>query len=110
MPTPNVVDSFIDAQWPTLTGSLAAYLRGEVGHGDMQRCADKIFDAWDRFALTTLPISPREQAFWCAMWTVQHLASPGHWRDGIAPRDLAVILDVLEGRAPLPNGWTGRRP
>lgn len=101
MPTANAVDSFIDAQRPALAASLAACLRGEAGHNDMQRCVDKIFDAWDASSLATAPVSPPERAFWCAMWTVRQLASSSHWREGMAPGDLTVIRDVLEGRAQL---------
>jgi len=45
-----------------------------------------------------------------SVWATQHLASEGHWSDGIAQSKLGLLLNVLKGESVLPSSCEGKRP
>ena len=37
-----------------------------------------------------------EKEFWCSVWSTQHLATEDHWIDGVAQKELGLLLKVLK--------------
>lgn len=103
------VQDFIDKNSRRLANVLGEYLTSNLHHDDVQEHVNCILADWDRLAKkSSTPFVEGEKAFWCAMWSTQHLASEDHWNEGVAQRDLAQLLAVLNGKESLP-AKTGRR-
>ena len=101
----------VETQIHGLITQLEDYLAGRLSHEDIQTRVEQHFKAWDTDAAWhAAPYAPGERAFWCALWTAQHLADDEHWKDGLPQRDLLVIIDALRHNRELPVGWQGRRP
>ena len=103
--------SFIQKETKELIASLSGYLGQKISHGEIQAYIDRIFDKWEKVNIeVSSPYSPGEIEFWCSVWSTQHLASEDHWNDGVSQKELGILLKVLKGESPLPQGYEGRRP
>ena len=112
MATPSLNnDTSLQLRIDELAGHLRRYVAGELSHSALQEQVERHFRAFaEDSAWRASPYAAGERAYWCALWTVQHLADEEHWQDGLPQRDLSFLLPLLRDRRDLPEGWDGRRP
>lgn len=102
---------FVEKTKPRLTSVLNNYLAGKILHEDVQKFIDGVFVDWEHnVERTPQPMLGEEKVLWCSVWAAQHLATKDHWVDGVAQREIGLLLKVLKGEEPLPEGYESRRP
>ena len=105
------IHDFINVQRPKLIKYLKSYLSEKISHEEMQDYINYVFNEWEKLNLNKQDsYAKNESAFWCTIWSTQHLADEEHWTDGITQRDLKELLRIIESQTPLPNGYIGKRP
>ena len=101
---------FLNKERPLLISKLESYIAGDCSHLSVQELIRRIFNNWESVTNKDSQYQENEEEFWCAVWSVQHLATEDHWQDGVAQKDLTSILHTLKENNGLPEGWCGKRP
>ena len=105
------IGSFIEEETRVLIAQLSSYLNQEIDHKEIQAHIDRVFNKWETLNINEKdPYTNGEKAFWCSIWSAQHLASEDHWEDGVAQSELGLLLKVLKGECSLPSIYVGNRP
>jgi len=102
---------FFEHQIRLLTPKLKDYLNGKIAHKNMSEYIWRILSKWEKFPnKNNIPLSKREEIFWHAFWTVQHLADKEHWEDEITQPKLQECIDFLENKKEFPKNYKAKRP
>ena len=90
---------------------LSGFLNGSVQVDKLQTFVWEVIEYFTSTPKDALPpLADFENVFWYAIWQIQHLATDDHVADGTACRELAEVLEYLQGQKELPKDYFGRRP
>ncbi len=102
---------FVQEETKQLVAQLSGYLSQKVTHEEIQSYVESVVERWEKLNQEPNgPYSEGEKELWCALWSIQHLASEDHWSEGVTQKDLGFLLNVLRGESVLPPEYVGKRP
>jgi hypothetical protein len=101
--------NFVAARSRQLAEAVKDYLRGAIDAYTVQRLIDGLLLEAEQEDTLGLETVKEEDALWCLVWMAQHLCSESH-PVVLAKVALQPVLNAVETGAPLPNGYTGKRP
>lgn len=105
------LQTFVAQSRASLAHTIASALAGEQPPEAVRESAEAIMDVWDNWQGSAPgSLLPGEESLWCAVWAAQHLGDSEHWADGVAQRELRILLPILERGGRLPSGYRARRP
>ena len=102
-------DRFFTERAPAMCQSINSYLSGLSDEHQVQAQINVVLRDWELGAFSEQPPQQDEEAFWCLLWSAQHLCSASH-RLELAKRELEPILRAVIDKSSLPFGVTARRP
>ena len=104
-------EDFVIEERKVLIAQLSECLFQAITHEEIKSYAWSVIDKWKDLNIdVSKPYSEGEKELWCSIWSIQHLASEDHWLDGVAQKELGLLLKVLNNESALPTNYEGCRP